>query len=371
MIFDDNICEVVLGETTRKAVKRTSEDNILAIGCAGSGKTRSFVVPNIARVEGDAIIVDPNGEYYNQCKEELEKKGTDVVLLDFKDMEDTKITYNPFVSLKNDEDSISVFVDSFFGNEKESSDPFWVQSEKELMKICTRQMFSTYEKKDWNFETFQEILRNAEKEVFPMCPEKVFMAIKISLAIRTDYCNLTKIANFLNNSSNSIDLESVFSGKRNTAVFLKISTTDTALYPFVRTFVSDAWMTKVRMGEGGKALFFFLDEYPALGFTGSAKIGLGRKFGIHTYMVIQSIVQIDKKEREFVLANVSDVVFFGSLEQETLEYVSERCGLKASEKVYSRPVPFLSDLELARIPFEKCVILSKGSVPKIDKKYGL
>lgn len=369
----ENICEIVLGETVRKVIKRTSDDNILAIGCAGSGKTRSFVVPNILRVDGDAVIIDPKGEYYNQCKDELERKGTNVVLVDFEDMEDTKITYNPFLSLKNDEYSISAFVDSFFGNERneEAKDPFWLHSEKELMKICIKQMFDTYEKKDWNFEAFQEILRNAEKEVLPMCPEKTFMAIKVSLAVRISLCNVTKIANFLNNSSNSIDFESIFLNKRNTAVFLNISTTNPILYPIVRTAVTDAWMTKVRMEDTSKALFLFLDEYPVLGFTGSAKMLMGRKFGIHTYMVIQSIVQLNEKEREFVLASMSDVLFFGSPDNETLEYISKGCGVKTSENGHSKkPIPVLSEIELSRLSISKCVILSRGSVPKIDKKYG-
>ena len=370
----ENICEVVLGETVRKVVKRTSEDNILAVGCGGSCKTRSFILPNITRVNGDSIIIDPNGEYYNQCKEELERKGTNAILLDFKDFEDEKVTYNPFLSLKNDSYSISAFVDSFFGKEidEERVDPFWVYSEKELMQKCIEQMFETCEPKDWNFETFKEILKNAENDKIPMCPEKTFMAIKVSLAVRIDICNVLKVANFLNNSPSSIDFESIFSSKRNNAVFLKISVTNNSFYPLVRLAIADAWMTKARMEDASKALFFFLDEYPAFDFIGNEKMRAGRKFGIHIYMVIQSILQLSKQEKEFVLSSVSDIVFFGGTELSTIEYISKRCGVKESENgIAKKPVPILSENELARLPMEKCVILSRGSVPKIDKKYGL
>lgn len=372
----ENICEIVLGETVRKVVQRTSEDNILAIGCAGSGKTRSFVVPNITRVNGDSIIVDPNGEYYNQCKDELERKGTNAILIDFKDfkdMENEKVTYNPFLSLKNDSYSISAFVDSFFGKERDEEmvDPFWIHSEKELMQKCIEQMFETCEPKDWNFETFKEILKNVENDKIPMCPEKTFMAIKVSLAVRIDICNVLKVANFLNNSPSSIDFESIFSSKKNNAVFLKISVTNNSFYPIVRLAIADAWMTKARMEDTGKALFFFLDEYPAFDFVGSEKMIIGRKFGIHIYIVIQSILQLGKQEREFILSSVSDIVFFGSHELSTIEYISKRCGVKESENgIVKKPIPILSENELSRLPMEKCVILSRGSVPKVDKKYG-
>ena len=83
------------------------------------------------------------------------------------------------------------------------------------------------------------------------------------------------------------------------------------------------------------------------------------------------LVELDKKEREFVLSSVSDIVFFGSPELSTIEYISKRCGVKESENgIVKKPVPILSELELSRLPMEKCVILSRGSVPKIDKKYG-
>ena len=41
-------------------------NNVLVVGTAGSGKTRSIVTPNLLQATGSYIVSDPKGNLYNK-----------------------------------------------------------------------------------------------------------------------------------------------------------------------------------------------------------------------------------------------------------------------------------------------------------------
>ena len=59
-------------------------NNVLAVGAPGSGKTTSIVVPNLLQANDSYIVSDPKGRLYRQYARYFKSKGYNVKLLDFK-----------------------------------------------------------------------------------------------------------------------------------------------------------------------------------------------------------------------------------------------------------------------------------------------
>ena len=58
--------------------------NTMLIGAPGTGKTRSYVLPNLMSAEDETVVVlDPKGEIYDMTAPLMEEKGYRVLSLDF------------------------------------------------------------------------------------------------------------------------------------------------------------------------------------------------------------------------------------------------------------------------------------------------
>ena len=57
-------------------------NNVLVVGAAGSGKTRSIVTPNILQATGSYVISDPKGLLYKEYHKYLRERGYVVKKLD-------------------------------------------------------------------------------------------------------------------------------------------------------------------------------------------------------------------------------------------------------------------------------------------------
>ena len=58
-------------------------NNVLVVGTAGCGKTRSIVCPNILQAYGSYVISDPKGLLHKKYGKYLLEKGYQVKVLDF------------------------------------------------------------------------------------------------------------------------------------------------------------------------------------------------------------------------------------------------------------------------------------------------
>ena len=58
-------------------------NNVLVVGTAGCGKTRSIVSPNILQASGSYVISDPKGLLHKKYGRYLREKGYQVKVLDF------------------------------------------------------------------------------------------------------------------------------------------------------------------------------------------------------------------------------------------------------------------------------------------------
>lgn len=109
-------------------------NNDLIIGTSGSGKTRSYVKPNLLACEGSFIVADTKGELYGSLRCSLERRGYEVQLLDLVNMAHSPWGYNPLSHIRFDgaagrysqQDIMSVV--AALCPEERVDDPFWDNS---------------------------------------------------------------------------------------------------------------------------------------------------------------------------------------------------------------------------------------------------
>ena len=140
---DQNIClgdGVFLATDTHKTKLNL---NTLTIGGSGTGKTRGFILPNIAQMNSSFVVTDPAGEVLACTGKMLLEHGYRVKIFSTADMLHSNV-YNPmdYIYDQNgepDDAKANILVSTFIKNAEQSSkksggDPFWVKSETALMK---------------------------------------------------------------------------------------------------------------------------------------------------------------------------------------------------------------------------------------------
>lgn len=104
-------------------------NNILVLGCSGSGKTRNHLKPNLMQCQGSYIVLDTKGVLYNEMGAYLALQGYKVDQLDFTTMGGT-CGYDPLHQVRiengkpNQQDIIAI-ASAICPKEAQQSDPFW------------------------------------------------------------------------------------------------------------------------------------------------------------------------------------------------------------------------------------------------------
>lgn len=113
-------------------------DNTLVIGSSGTGKTYSFVEPNILQGNTNYVVADAKGDILAHTGESLKKMGYSIQVLNLVDLKHS-MTYNPLDYMENDLDVISfgeqVLTTQLSGHIQNDShqDPFWNKSAATLL----------------------------------------------------------------------------------------------------------------------------------------------------------------------------------------------------------------------------------------------
>lgn len=131
-------------------------DNVLVIGSSGTGKTHSFVKPNILQMNMNFVVADAKGEILADTGVALKKAGYDIRVLNLVDLKHS-MTYNPLNHLYDDLD-LTAFADSIITSTNHEDrnfgqqDPFWINAPKELLEalIAFVQEFYPLEQQNMN-----------------------------------------------------------------------------------------------------------------------------------------------------------------------------------------------------------------------------
>lgn len=147
-------------------------DNVLVIGSSGTGKTHSFVKPNILQMNMNFVVADAKGEILADTGATLKKAGYDIRVLNLVDLKHS-MTYNPLSHLYDDLD-LTAFADSIITstNHGERSfsreDPFWVNAPKELLEALIAFVQEFYPSEQQNMNAVISLFNRLNERTKPL-----------------------------------------------------------------------------------------------------------------------------------------------------------------------------------------------------------
>lgn len=114
-------------------------DNTLVVGSSGTGKTYSFVEPNVLQANANYVIADAKGDILADTGRSLQAQGYQLQVLNLVDLQHS-MTYNPFHYMQSQLDVVS-FAHQVVGaditgqddNRGKFDDPFWTNAPASLL----------------------------------------------------------------------------------------------------------------------------------------------------------------------------------------------------------------------------------------------
>lgn len=86
-------------------LERALNDNTLVIGTSGTGKTYSFLEPNLLQANSNYVIADAKGSILSEIGPSLKQMGYNLQVLNLVNL-DHSMTFNPLANLHSDQDVV-------------------------------------------------------------------------------------------------------------------------------------------------------------------------------------------------------------------------------------------------------------------------
>lgn len=122
-----------------QTVNKALNENTLVIGTSGTGKTYSFVEPNLLQGNANYVVADAKGAILNNIGRSLHNMGYQLQVLNLIDLKHS-MTYNPFQYLKSEMD-VTRFAQEIVatnpdGQKAQSAnlDPYWSNAARALIE---------------------------------------------------------------------------------------------------------------------------------------------------------------------------------------------------------------------------------------------
>ena len=140
-------------------------NNVLVLGCSGSGKTRNFLKPNLLQCEGSYVVLDSKGRLFREMGPCLSAHGYTVDCLDFTTMEGT-IGYDPLHHIRwrkgrpLAQDIISI-ASALFPRSEMGDDPFWAGAAANYVASYIAYVFEALPDREWNMASVISVYEQA------------------------------------------------------------------------------------------------------------------------------------------------------------------------------------------------------------------
>lgn len=348
--------------------------NIAIFGTTGSGKSASFVKPNILQADTSFVITDPKQELYHSMSGYLRNRGYDVYKFNLVNMEDSN-HWNPL--MKKDgtyefavEDAV-LMASSIIKNSRDPSekkgDAFWDDSQTALLTAlilyATKHFTPDHSDPEKRYNpTFADILRFATHRpasaldfdfahipkddpafssysVYKQANENVRSSIMISLGVSLQLFQDNKLARLTSRS----DFDFTDLGKKKTAIFVVISDSNSTYNCISALFFIQAFQELYKLAEKESGTLpvpvrFIMDEFCNIGYIPdyTVKLSTMRSRGIFAQMIIQSLKQLENRYPDGLAAEIignSDTrIMMGANDPDTAEYFSEMIGKSTVEQ---------------------------------------
>ncbi|ADZ07984.1 hypothetical protein LAC30SC_09425 [Lactobacillus amylovorus] len=121
-------------------MEKALNDNVIVVGTSGTGKTYSFVEPNILQGNTNYVVADAKGDILRDTGASLKKMGYKIQVLNLVDLQHSN-TYNPLAYLNDPLDYlqfadqvITSDVTGFHSAKDSRQDPFWDTAAETLLQ---------------------------------------------------------------------------------------------------------------------------------------------------------------------------------------------------------------------------------------------
>ena len=355
--------------------KTQLNNNVLVVGAAGSGKTRSIVSPNILQASGSYVITDPKGLLHKKYGDYLRKKGYRVRVLDFINPEKSD-KYNPLMYIRSEYDVLKLahlFVDSCNTTGIKGGDPFWDESSEVLLSALIGYLWEHARVADRNLNGVFQLLRscnvceyNAEAKTtldrifqdvenknpkdfslnqykkFRVAAGKTLCSVLVSLSSRLGRFDFGGLRDMM--SSDEMCLGDI--GKEKTAIFVIISDRDRTMDGLANVFYGQTMEELCRVAdeeyENGCLpipVRFILDDFATnCKITDFPRmISSIRSRGISTMLMLQAESQLEYCygwDGHTIIANCDNYVYLGGNDIETANAIARRCDMPIGKVLY-------------------------------------
>ena len=429
---------VILTQTEKLTMNNRPKDpktarnkNVLVIGGSGSGKTRSWLKPNLMQCNSEKypcsfVVTDPKGSVVVECGKMLRRFGYRIKIfntINFK----KSMHYNPFAYIHSEKDILKL-VTCLISNTKgdgKTGDEFWQKAETLL--YCALIGYIHYEApvEEQNFATLIEMLNSMEvreddeefenavdlmfKELAKEKPDhfavrqyakyrlaagKTLKSILVSCGARLAPFDIEELREVT--AYDELELDTL--GDRKTALFLIMSDTDASFNFLISMIYSQLFNLLCEKADdvyGGRLpvhVRCLIDEAANIGQIPQLEklVATIRSREISACLILQAQSQLKalyKDNADTIIGNMDSRLFLGGSEPTTLKELStalgketidtfntgESRGRETSHSLnYQKLGKELASVdELAVLDGGKCILQLRGVRPFLSEKYDI
>lgn len=408
--------------------KHKHNTNVLVVGGSGTGKTRTYAVPNVLEAGCSMVITDPKGEILRKTGGFLKRAGYEVRVFDLLNP-DASFCYNPFRYVRDDKEVLQLITNLIQNTtppHAQSSDPFWEKSETALLQALMLYLLHEVPPEEQNFGMVMELLGSAqvkEKDenfespldilferlamrdpesiavkqygIYKQAAGKTAKSILVSVGVRLAAFNLPQIARLT--MTDELHLDDL--GERRVALFCCIPDSDKSLNYLVGMVYTQLIQTlfyqadRVHRGRLPVPVHCLMDEFPNISLpkdSFQSALATMRSRGIFCSIIVQNIAQLKsmyKDSWESLVGLCDEFLYLGGNEQGTHKYVSELIG-KETVETTSRSLSrgrsgssstshqqtardLMTPDEVRLLSNDKALLFVRGERPVMDWKYNL
>ena len=383
--------DMLLTKTEKICIyNRELNNNTLIIGGSGSGKTRSYVLPNILQAHSSYVITDPKGEIFHKAAfflDRIQNYRIRVLNLDVMSMSDG---YNPFhyIHMEREgwEERVLTLIETIIintdgGEKRHSNDPFWEKAERLFLQALFFAVLQDNEPEDQTMNTVLKLMgdlqleddndnKNSRLDLYfnefaaRYTPDHIAVqqfrefrdkasgrtakSIVISASARLSPFRISGVRRIFSYDNMSLDRV----GEEKTAIFVVVPPTNKTF-----SFIAGMLFTQLFQELNHCALNvhkrdgqvlpvpcrFILDEFANTCVIPNFVqiLAYARSLGVGITTILQSLEQIKKMYKDewgVIVDNCNTLLYLGSVSHvETLEYLSKSLGKATFDKKdYSR-----------------------------------
>ena len=363
--------------TGRTAYVDDSEASTFVVGASGSGKTRNILMPytlSCIRKNENLVIHDPKGEINRYMYRELEKKGYEVIVLDYRrPLRGDR--YNPLEypskiykegNTSRAAEMFQAFSETMFSDRKSEKDRFWdltaasymtglslLQAELLPEKECTiNHLYDLHIQGDGKYGRSKYIKEYYNRPGAKDAPSYKLAAPAINAPSDTQgglYSVYTScLTPFVLNediidatANSTFDVRDLVEKK--CAVFIITKDEGSVYNKLISATIDQMYERLIDIAEEEydgrlpRRINFILDEFGNLAAINnmSGKITAGRSRNIRWLIVCQSMDQLrllyENKGASIIFGNCANLVYLYSTDIMLLQRISAMCGLYSDE----------------------------------------